>query len=364
MYRLVILLSFVFLARCGNHEKTLKPGRKPLMEAVYATGFVVAKDEYQVFAQSEGYLAKKLAAEGTEVKAGDPLFIIESDQQAARYQIAYENYQTARKNLMPGSPVMREVTASLEAARTRMGYDSSNCVRYENLWKQNATTRADYDRARLAYDNSKSEYRLQLSRFEKVQDQLQLELANAESQLKIATDESQRYTIRSLIDGMVFTTTKAVGELVRRGEVLAVVGNKNGYYLQLNVDELDAHRVAVNQRVLVSVDAYPGKMFEARVTQVYPLVDKRQQSVHVDAELTSELPGWFSGLALEANIIIREKKDALVIPKTALYTADTVLVKTDKGNVAAPFVKGIETLEEVEVLSGLDTSSLIVIIPK
>jgi HlyD family secretion protein len=314
-----------------------------------------------VNAQSEGYLINKIVTEGDEVKAGDALFVIDSDQQAARYRIAKENYDIAKKNAAENSSAIKELKAALEVARSKMQYDSANFVRYTNLLNQNAIARVDYDRAKLAHENSQNDFLLQQSRYQKILDQLHLELANAESQLKIAGDESKRFTIRSQVDGMVFKTNKEQGELVRRGEVLAIVGMKDGFFLELNVDELDVQRVKQEQKVLVKIDAYPGKVFEAKVTQVYPLIDKRQQSARVDATLNEPLPGWFSGLALEANIVVREKENAIVIPKTALMPGDSVLIKTSNGDKKVYVTKGIETLDAVEITNGIDTSSQLII---
>ena len=138
------------------------------MEAIYASGFAVARDEYQVFAQAEGYLSAKLVMDGDTVRRGDPLFIIEADQQSARYRIARENYDMALANYEKGSPVLSELMAAVDAARTKMQFDSLNFVRYSNLLKSNATTRADYDRMKLQFDNSKNEYTLQKSRLKKL----------------------------------------------------------------------------------------------------------------------------------------------------------------------------------------------------
>lgn len=355
-----ILFSFLLFS-CGQSGDTLKPEMKPLMEAVYATGYVVAKGEYEVYAQTEGYLIDKIAKEGDEVKVGDPLFVIDSDQQAARYRIAKENYDVAKKNASENSSAIKELKATLEVARTKMQYDSANFVRYTNLLNQNAIARIEYDRAELANENSRNDFLLQKSRYEKMLDQLHLELTNAENQLKISLDESKRFTIRSQVNGMVFKTNKEHGELIRRGEVLAVLGKKDGFYLELNVDELDVQRVKEGQKVLVKVDAYPGKVYAATVTQVYPLIDKRQQSVRVDAALNDSLPGWFSGLALEANIVIREKENAIVIPKNVLMDGDSVIIKTDDGEKKVKVDVGIETLDAVEVLSGVDTSSQLIV---
>lgn len=358
------LFCLTILIACQNNQELLKPTMKPLMEAVYASGFVVAKDEYEVFSQAEGYLSEKLIMDGEEVKKGDPLFILESDQQSARYRLAKENYEMAMRNYRDGSPVLQELRMAIETSETKLQYDSLNVVRYTNLLQRNATTRSEFDRLKLVYDNSRNEYALQKSRYEKIRDQLYIEVQNAKSQLQIAGDESGRYIIRSQADGKVFKTMKEKGELVKRNEAVAVIGKDSMFYLQLSVDELDVQRVKVGQEVLVKIDAYPGKIFRARVAMIFPMINKQQQSIRVDADLTEPLPGGFSGLALEANIIIRQKEKALVIPKTALLPGDSVNIKTTEGVRKIKVVKGIETLDEVEIAEGLDSAGTLIVYDK
>jgi multidrug efflux pump subunit AcrA (membrane-fusion protein) len=192
-----------------------------------------------------------------------------------------------------------------------------------------------------------------------MKDQLYIEMQNTESALRIARDETGRYTIRSEINGKVFSTMKEKGELVRRNEAVAVIGKDSQFYLQLNVDELDVQRVTVGQEVLTKIDAYPDKIFHAKVSKVFPMINKQQQSIRVDADLTEDLPGGFSGLALEANIVVRKKDNALVIPKAALLPGDSVNIKTPDGIQKIKIEKGIETLDEIEVLDGLDSTDVI-----
>jgi HlyD family secretion protein len=360
--RSLILLSAttLLLSSCKNKEDGVKPTVKPLLEAVYASGFVVSKDEYEIFPQVEGYVADKLVEEGDAVKKGEALYIIESGQQSARYAIAKETYELAAKNFRDNSPVLQELKAARESSKTKLAFDSANFVRYSNLLKKNATSQGEFDRIKLLYENSKNEYMLQNSRYEKTRNQLALEYQNAKSQLAIAGDESGRYTVKSEVDGLVFMTAKEKGELIRRNEVIAVVGKKDSYYLQLDVDELDIQRVKVGQEVLVKIDAYPGKVFKAEIQKVFPMVDRRQQSVRADALLKEPLPGWFSGLALEANIIINKKDHALVIPKNKLLAGDSVNIETEDGPKKIKVTRGAETLDEVEIIEGLDTNKLLV----
>ncbi len=356
-YFIVIL----FLLAACKKEDAIKPQVKPLMEAIYASGFVVAQDEYQVFSQVDGSLADKLVKDGEEVKQGQALFIIEGDQQSSRYQLAKENYDMAVQNAGNDSPILRELGAAVASAKTKMSFDSLNAARYSNLLKSNATSQVDFDRMKLTYENSKNDFILQKSRYQKTKNQLYLELQNAKSQLRISTDERGRYTVRSEVNGKVFKTMKEKGELIRRNEAIAVVGQDNTFYLQLSIDELDVHRVKLGQEVLVKIDAYPDHVFKASVTKIYSMVNAQQQSLRVDAHFNEPLPGSFSGLAVEANIVIQQKQNAMVIPRAALLAGDSVLIKTEAGEKKIKVTRGIETLDEVEIVGGLDSSAALIV---
>jgi len=355
-YSLALLL--ISLLGCGKKNETIQPVTKPLMEAVYASGFVVSDQEYQLFSQADGNLSEILVKEGETVRKGQPILIISSVQQSARYAMAKETYEQAKRN---SGPVINELEANFASAKTKMQFDSINFVRYNNLLKAGATTRLDYDRAEILYKNSRNDYDAIKNRLIKTKNELELSISNAESQLKIAAEESGNYVLRSEIDGMVFKLMKERGELVRRSEAIAVVGKPDQFFLKLSIDELDIQRVKEGQSVVVKIDAYPNTVFRGKVTKVYPLVDTRQQSLRVDAILNEKLPNLFSGLAVEANIIIREKENALVIPRLAIQPGDSVWIIDVNDKKKIKITRGIETLEETEITEGITAESKIIL---
>jgi HlyD family secretion protein len=351
----------VLMWACNSKESIIKPAVKPLLEAVYASGNVVSKDEYQVFSQAEGYVLQKLVQDGAKVKAGDALYILESGQQSSRFDLAKKNFEQAQRNYVQESPVLREALTAIEAAKTKVQFDSVNFVRFDNLLKKNATTQVEHDRARVQYDNSKNEYRLQKARYEKIKNQLFLELENAKSQLTIAGNESGKYIIRSESSGKVFKTLKEKGELVKRGESIAVVGDNSTFYLSLNVDELDIKRISIGQEVVAKIDAFGEEMFYGKVDKIYPFVNRQQQSIRVDVSLNDTLPQFYSGLAVEANIIIRKKDKAIVVPKSALVDETFLMVENGDKIEKVKIEKGLETLEEVEIVKGISAETQLVI---
>jgi HlyD family secretion protein len=359
IYALAIVT--ITCAGCNRNQDVITPQSKPLIEAVYAAGVVAARDEYEIFAQVDGYMQEKLVADGDAVKKGDVLFIIDNDQQSARFKITQETFNLARKNAGEDSPVIAELTASVASVKSKLQFDSLNYARYSNLIQQNATTKVEYERFKLSYENTQNEYALQQNRLRKIRDQLAMEFQNAKSQLQIAADESGRYLVRSEVAGKIFRTTKEKGELIRRGELLGVAGQDANFFLKLNVDELDIQRIQLKQKVKVKIDAYPGKFFTARIDKIYPMVNLREQSLQVDASLDAPLPGSYSGLAVEANIIIHSKDNAIVIPKAALISGDSVIIIVNGDEKKVKVTKGIETLDEVEIIAGIEPTQEIIL---
>jgi multidrug efflux pump subunit AcrA (membrane-fusion protein) len=350
---LLAVLGTTFFYSCNRQLTTTTPQVKPLTEAVYASGFVVTDKEYQVFAQGEGLLVEKLVQEGEPVNKNQPLFVLESPQQSARLGYAREAYQLAKSNYQNNSPVLKEALSALQVTKIKLAFDSTNLVRYQNLFQNKATSKAELDRFKLAYDNSRSEYNAQKNRFAKLKNQLYLDLQNTQSNLAIARDENNHFAIKSQIKGTLLKMLKEPGELVKRGEPIAVVGQLDQFYLRLKVDELDIQRIKGGQSILVKIDAYPNQVFHAKVAKVYPVVDPRDQSLRVDATLLDPLPGYYSGLALEANIMVRQKSKALVIPRTLLLPGDSVEINKNEKARKVKVQKGVETLSEVEIIAGL-----------
>ncbi|MFZ5971706.1 MAG: efflux RND transporter periplasmic adaptor subunit [Bacteroidota bacterium] len=352
-------LTLLVLAGCAAKD-TVRPQVKSLVEAVYASGFVVADNEYQVFSQADGAVKEILVSEGSTVEAGQGILVIESNQQDARYRLAKETYDLARINYGPQSPVLLEAENQVKNMYAKYQLDSMNYVRYQNLWKANATRQVEYDRAELAYKSAANDFQSARKRLERTRNDMALNLQQAESQWRIAAEESGNYVVTSKTAGMVFRITRKPGELVRRGELIAVVGKKDKFHLELSVDELDVNRVQEGQPIWVKIEAYGDKLFEGKVTKVYPLVDVRQQSLKVDATLLRQLPGWFSGLAVEANIVVQQKDKALVLPKAMLLPGDSVTVWVGGESKKVKVERGIETLEEVEIKSGITAETQLV----
>lgn len=353
----ILLLA---LAGCKDKKSTLKPEWKALAEAVYASGYVAPLDEYKVFALADGYMLEKNVMPGDEVKAGQVMARIDALQQEQRLLSSKQMLEVAQSNAAENSPVLKELRAILSSVKARRDNDSLTYLRIKNLFDNGVSTTAELDKARLAYRVSSNDYEAAIDRLRRTEKQVKADFQNASSQYEISRKDHDFYSIKSLIDGRVYETYKERGELVRRGEPIALLGHRNKMYLQLSVDEQDIGKIKSGQGVLVKTDGEDARRFHARVTRVYPMERKQDQSFRVDAELTDTASTLFAGMSVEANIIISSKDKALVIPRTYLAGKDSVWVQRKDDEVKIRVKRGIENFDFVEIVSGLNEDDLLI----
>lgn len=353
-------LLFLSVISCQQKSETASPTYKKLTEAVYASGNVFPKNEYKVVANADGYLQQQWVNEGDVVKGGQLLFSLESLSQDARAEAAANIYRQSEANYADNSPVLAELEAALRNARTKLDNDSVNYFRYKALYEQNAAARADLERSELAYKTSKNDVAARQKAWARTKNQLYVDLQNTRSNFKVNLREGDNYRIRSIEAARVYEVYKKVGELVRRGEAVALLGNPNNVYLQLAVDETDFAKLKVNQEIVLKMDAYGDKVFKAKVTKIYPKLNKIDQSFRVDADFVGEAPEAYYGLTVEANIIISQNPKALTIPKSYLVGNDSVWIEEGKEKKKIKLQKGAENFELVEVKGGLTEKSILV----
>ncbi|WP_266367180.1 efflux RND transporter periplasmic adaptor subunit [Tellurirhabdus rosea] len=353
---LVILLA---LAACQKGPEGQKPAVKELTEAVYASGRIYPRNEYKIVANAEGVLLKRLVSEGDSVGRNQLLFVLESVAQDARQQAAETVYRQTEANLGGDSPVLAELEAQVRSVRTRLENDSTNYVRFRDLYEQNATSKAELERAQLAYQTTRNDYQARRAALQRTRRQLNVDLQNARSQYVVSRQDDRNTRLTSFEAGRVYEVYKQPGDFVRRNDQLALVGSGGKVYAQLAVDESDFGKIRPGQEVLIKADVYLNKTFKARVTKIYPKLNRTDQSFRVDAEFEGAQPDNYYGLTVEANIVTQPTRRVLTIPKAYVVGTDSVWVEEKGEKRKIRFSKGAENFELVEVKGGLTETSVV-----
>ena len=111
-------------------------------------------------------------------------------------------------------------------------------------------------------------------------------------------------------------------------------------------------------------DAIPGRVFDGTVAQITPKGDPVARSYRVriqfrDAAELSKL-GLRTGMTMDANIVVAQRDNALLIPSRALH-GDSVWLVVDGALRKRAIKHGAGTGEQTEVLSGLSESDSVVL---
>ena len=354
-----VLLLFLF--SCSKSSDQVKPVRKNIIETVYASGKIIAANEYTVYALSNGTIKEKLVREGDAVVKNQKMFIINADAPSARLDAARSNYENAQLNLSSKSHILNDLSLALQNARVKFTNDSLQYSRLKNLLTQNAATQNTVDNALVNYTVSQNQKKSAEEKYFSARNDLTVALKNAKSLLTNAESDLNNYYIKSDRAGTVFQTLKEAGEAVRAGEPVALLGETSQRIIKLAVDQQDINKIKTGQEVLLKTDATGNTIFHGSISRIYPVMNEVDQTFRVDAVFNDSLGQRYIHSSVEANIIIRQQNNALIIPRKALVADDSVQVKQD-GNIKTIAVEtGIRTLDDVEIVKGLDESSLVVL---
>ena len=349
------LFLILIITSCREQKQGIKPQYRDVTEAVYSTVTIHPRNLYKVYPQVGGIIEELSIVEGDEVKKGDFLFKITNNKSIVNIQNAKLNYEIAKDSYNGESAMMKELGEQIEIVGVRVRNDSINYERQKRLWEQDVGSRQEFDNRKLAYDISKNELARLKTSFNRTQKELQRQVEIAKNTLKINQLNNEDLQINSKLDGMVFSVEKEEGESVSSQTVVATIGSKSDFILTLLIDEVDINKIFEEQRVVVSLDAYPDHLYEAKVVKIYPDKDERSLTFTVEADFVTKPDRLLKGLSGEANIIISEKKNVLTLPSQLITSDNKVNTKTGLKSVKV----GLKSLEFTEILSGIDSSTLI-----
>ena len=356
---LPLLFLGVGLLSC-KQESVVHPERKDIIETVYASGSIIPQNEYMVNSLVLGTVIEKRVTEGDSVGAGTILYVLRNTSPADRYAAAQQAYQNAEANLSENSPIIAELKIAAQNAESKFRVDSLELNRYKKLRAEGAITASQFDAISNGYTISDNMRRSAQERLRLTLQDLRVARANAKSMMSAASNDLDNYTIKSDGSGFVFQLFKEVGDAVRLGEQVALLGSKNERTIRLAVDQQDIEKVKVGQEVLVRTDITGATIHKATVSKIYPVMNIADQTFRVEAVFTDTIPTQFVHSSVEANIIIQEKKNALVIPRSVILQGDSVKVRSGGDEKTVHVKTGVISFDKVEVLSGLEENAEII----
>lgn len=282
----------------GIAVSTVAPMRGTAVEIVYATGAVQPVRWAKVTSLIRQRIVEICDCEGEPVKRGDVLARLDD----------------------------KEIRAQLHELRAREEFAKAELARTTELIARGATTTQAHEKA-LA------------------------EMRQVQGLLTVLRERVDQYTIISPIDGVVLRKDGRIGEIVEAGTILFRVGEPKPLEVEAEVNEEDIPRVQVGQLVLFRTDAFPGRRIEGKVREITPLGDPVAKTYRIRIDLPADTP-LLIGMSVEANVVTREKENALLVPADAVQGSHVFVAD---GNVARrrEVKVGIRGTRMIEILDGL-----------
>lgn len=161
------------------------------------------------------------------------------------------------------------------------------------------------------------------------------------------------YTIKSDIEGVVYNINKSKGDMIDVQTPIAVIGDAHVFILEMEVDQNDILKIKKGMSVFVTLDSYKGKVFEAEVTKINPLMNARTQTFMIEAEFIDAPEVLYPNITFEANIILQSKSKALLIPRNYMLNDSTVLIANGDSIIVKT---GLKDYQKIEIISGISVN--------
>jgi len=176
---------------------------------------------------------------------------------------------------------------------------------------------------------------------------------------------SATITLDSPIAGKVVANNAVRGALVDQlTEILKII-DLSLLWVDAEIFEKDIARVKIGQNVRITVSAYPGDVFQGKVTYIGDIVDETTRTITVRAEVDNRDGRLKPGLFADVEISLNGNDKVLAVPTAAILEdgdLKVVFVEQRKGGYECrEIVTGFCDGEYRQVMSGLEAGELVVV---
>ncbi|TDA62500.1 efflux RND transporter periplasmic adaptor subunit [Sulfuricurvum sp. IAE1] len=304
---------------------TIVQGKEVLQQNSTASGSVVKVDVYEVkkpqaevfnfnyparlnayqfstvTSRVTGILEKKYFKEGEFVRKGSLLYTIESNNYVAKVD---------------------EISAEVELKKATLSNSKKEWERVENLYKNSAISKKEYDTAFTAYEVAKADLRSSTAR------------------LKSSRIDFDYTRVTAPISGIIGMKLIDIGNVVNQGTQLVSITQIDPIHAEFSIPDVDLSKSGTNLRRIAKssklkvVFTYEGKKYSGFIDYIAPQINITNGSVKIRARLNnldnSLLPGAFGRISivgLQSVPIIKVPQKAILQSK---YGVNVMVVENGK----------------------------------
>ncbi len=385
---------------------------------IYAVGTISYIEKVEITSKVTGKVDKVYVDIGSIVRKGSRLLQIdkfpleielkkvkaELESAKSALQLAEAKYKESLKRVEQQIKVIEKAKANL--AEKKASYENMKKIvaRKQTLYKMGAITQEEYENLQTElksyetkYQLAEKELQIQLNgykdediaksgykvpadkqkkiellklintRVEKAEVDVQkAKVKNAEANIESIQLLLEKTTVKSPITGIVASRNIEPGERIVKDSPILVVMNIDKVYAVLNIPESQVNKIKKNNKIELSVDAIPDKIFYGYVFLMSPVIDLKTRTIEIRGKFNNPEHLLKPGMFARGYIYTGVKRKSIVIPNSSFITSNSnfanVFVVVNDNEVYSKKIKFVESSDDtVEVLSGLKEGDILVI---
>jgi HlyD family secretion protein len=373
-FLLAAIVLFSSSRRAPVKIRTTTVERGPIRSLVSTNGKIEPVQNFESHAPISTTVKRLLVKEGDHVRQGQLLLELDDADiraQAARAQARLTGAQADQSAFKTGGTHEEVLTvdAQLTKARGGLALAQRNLEALRRLQQQGAASPGEVRQAEDTLQRAQADLTLlqqkQKDRYSQPEvAKGQADVTEAQAAYDAASDALHKSNVRAPFDGIVYSLPVKQGAFVQAGELLLQEADLARVLARVFVDEPDIGRVAAGQKVEVTWDAVPGRMWTGTVATVPSTVRLRgarnvgEATCTVDNHDLRLLPNVNVGVAIvtaeNANVLTLQR-DALRIDDSKPYVYQVVDGRLHRRDVEI----ALQNLTRVEITSGLSEGAVV-----
>jgi RND family efflux transporter MFP subunit len=318
-----------------------------------ASGYVVAQRKAAVASKVTGQLVSLSVEEGSQIKKGQVIARLESEDVAAARDQAKANLKAARYNLDQAKAELHDATLSFNRNKDLIEHDYISQAEYD-------ASEARYKKANAAVEAAEAAVK-----------------ANTAA-LKGANVAVQYTLIHAPFDAVVLTKNADIGDIVtpigaaaNAKAAVVTIADMNSLQVEVDVSESNIHQVKVGQPCEIQLDALPDSRFRGEVHMIVPTADRTKATVLVKIRFIDKDNRILPEMSAKASFLSREVKSDERKPRTVFNPSSLitrngkqfVFIIKENRVVKTPITTGVKLGDMIEVLNGLKAGDRVVLKP-
>ena len=308
--------------------KTAVLERGALQASVSATGVLNPVRQVQISSQVSGQIKELLVDFNSPVQEGQLIARLDPETFDQRVRQATADVDAARAAVLTAQANVAQALAQASKVQVDLDEALRDSKLKQELIAKNFISASEADKAAAVVRSQTEALKAAQAQVAVARAQTQSALAvirQREAVLRQAQVDVRRTEIRSPVDGIVIKRAVEVGQTVAASlqapELFVIARNLHDMQVEASIDEADVARVREGQAATFTIDAFPGRTFEGRVSQV------RQAAVSVQNVTTYTVvvsftnpdgPQPLPGMTANVRIVTDARENVLRVPNAAL----------------------------------------------